>query len=154
MSSNSTLTKHSALNTVKKNLDVLKSKSRKIEKDIEHIVTVSTSKEKQAYEKALKRYTDKMNAVLAKDEIKDKLEEKYSCDEKIYDIFTKVKANYQIALSTIMNQPLTDEEKDSKIKRLQNKIQEALVNDEDRKIISIIRKQMKDLPYRNVKMLC
>ena len=95
-----------------------------------------------------------MNEVLAKEEIKDKLEEKYDCEEKIYNIFDKVKQTYTKAVKTIMNQPMSKEEKEHKIRKLQKKIQDALVNDEDRKILSIIKEQMRNLPYNNVKLLC
>ena len=120
MSSTNTLVKHGSLKIVKKKLDTLKTKSRRIDKEINNILTKSTAIEKLAYEKALKKYTDKMNAVLDKEVIKNKLEEKYTCDEKMYDIFTQVKNNYEIAVATIMKQPLTNDEKDSKIQRLQH----------------------------------
>uniref|UniRef100_A0A6C0B3J0 Uncharacterized protein n=1 Tax=viral metagenome TaxID=1070528 RepID=A0A6C0B3J0_9ZZZZ len=143
-----------SLHKVKKNLDHLKYKSRKLGEHINNIVINETVEEKKAYEKALRRYTDKMNAVLAKDEIKDKLEEKYKCEEEIYTIFDKVKKTYTKAVKTIMNQPLSKKEKEVKINKLQNKIQNALINDEDKKILSIIKEQMSNLPYNNIRMLC
>ena len=144
----------SSLQNVKNKLDNLKHKSRRLGKEINSIVENGTDQEKKAYEKALQRYTDKMNTVLATDDVKDKLEEKYKCEEKIYTIFDKVKKTYLKAVKTIMDQPLNEKEKEAKIARLQSKIQNALVNNEDKKIMSIIREQMSNLPYNNIRLLC
>tara|TARA_B110000211_G_scaffold220805_1_gene267783 strand:+ start:518 stop:985 length:468 start_codon:yes stop_codon:yes gene_type:complete len=146
--------KVNSLQKVKKNLDYLKHKSRELGEDITNIVADGTLEEKKAYEKALLRYTDKMNEVLAKEEVKDKLDEKYKCEEKIYTIFDRVKKTYIKAVKTIMKQPLSNQEKEEKIAKLQTKIKDALVNDEDKKILNIIRKQMADLPYTNRSLLC
>lgn len=144
----------SSLQNVKNKLDNLKHKSRRLGKEINSIVENGTDKEKKAYEKALQRYMDKMNTVLATDDVKDKLEEKYKCEEKIYTIFDKVKKTYLKAVKTIMDQPLNEKEKEAKIAKLQSKIQNALVNNEDKKIMSIIREQMSNLPYNNIRLLC
>ena len=95
-----------------------------------------------------------MNEVLAKEDIKDKLEKKYKCEEKIYTIFDKVKKTYIQAVKTIMNQPLNEKDKDEKIRKLQSKIKNALINDEDKKIMAIIKEQMSNLPYNNIRLLC
>ena len=142
------------LSTIKKNLDILKHESRKLGKQIETIIKEETHEEKKAYERALKKYTDKMNQVLQQGEIKTKLEAKYKCENKIYTIFERVQKTYKKAVKTIMSQPITKEEKHEKIIKLQNKIQAALINDDDKKILAIISGQLRNLPYKNIKLLC
>ena len=154
MSRELTIKTANSLSTVKKNLDHLKRKSRKIGEEINNIVAEETLEEKKIYEKALRRYTDKMNEVLQKKDIRDKLEEKYDCEDKIYTIFEKDQKTYLQAVKTIMNQPMSDQEKEAKIAKLQNKIKKALINDEDKKILSIIKEQVRTLPYNNVRLLC
>ena len=154
MSNETRLSKGRGLGLIKQNLDNLKKQSRHIESEINDIIASETIHEKNAYEKALKKYNDRMNEVLKRDDVQNKIKNKYACEEKMYSIFDKVKDNYNNAVKMIMKQPISKEEKEEKIIKLQQKIQEALVNDEDRKIMTIINEQMKNLPYNNIRLLC
>jgi len=154
MSNETRLSKRQGLRLIKQNLDNLKKQSRHIESEVNDIIHSETIQEKDAYEKALKKYNDKMNEVLKRDDVQNKIKKKYECEEKMYSIFDKVKENYHKAVKMIMKQPISKEEKDKKIIKLQKKIQEALINDEDRKIMAIIKEQMKNLPYNNMRLLC
>ena len=87
MSNETRLTKKRGLGLVKQNLDNLKSQSRNIGNEINEILENETLREKQLLEAAIKKYNNKMNEVLNRDDIQNKIKKRYECEEKIYSIF-------------------------------------------------------------------
>lgn len=138
---------------IKKELDNLKIQNKEICMEINNILLEETKEEKKDFEEALERYNTKMQAVFERDDVKEKLDDKYKCEDKIYNIVEQVQRTYKKAVKSIMDQPVSMKEKEQKIIKLQAKIQNALINDEEKKLLTILRNQIQAVPYKSRKLL-
>lgn len=138
---------------VKQELNKLKIQNKEICMEINEILKNETREEKKQYQQALEKYNAKMRSVFEREDVKEKLECKYKCEDKIYNIVDQVQRTYKKAVKTIMDQPLTSNEKEKKIIMLQTKIQDALVNSEEKKLLLLIKSQIDSLPYKSRKLL-
>ena len=92
---------------IKRELDNLKIQNKEICTEINDILVEETREEKREFEQALERYNIKMQDVFNRDDIKDKLEDKYKCEDKIYNIVDQVQRTYKKAVQSIMDQPIS-----------------------------------------------
>ena len=138
---------------IKRELDNLKVQNKEICMEINDILVEETKEEKKDFEEALERYNTKMQAVFERDDVKEKLDDKYKCEDKIYNIVEQVQRTYKKAVKSIMDQPVSMKEKEQKIIKLQAKIQNALINDEEKKLLTILRNQIQAVPYKSRKLL-
>ena len=138
---------------IKRELDNLKIQNKEICIEINDILVEETKQEKKEYELALERYNIKMRDVFNRVDIKEKLEDKYKCEDKIYNIVDQVQRTYKKAVKSIMDQPISVGNKEKKIIKLQEKIKDALINDEEKKLLTLLRHQIQSLPYKSRKLL-
>jgi len=138
---------------IKRELDNLKIQNKEICMEINDILVEETKEEKKDFEEALEKYNTKMKAVFDRADIREKLEDKYKCEDKIYGIVDQVQRTYKKAVKSIMDQPISMKDKEKKIIKLQEKIQTALINDEERKLLTILRNQIHSVPYKSRRLL-
>ena len=138
---------------IKRELDNLKFQNKEICMEINDILVEETKEEKREFEEALKRYNIKTQDVFNRDDIKEKLENKYKCEDKIYNIVDQVQRTYKKAVKSIMDQPISVSDKEQKIIKLQGKIQNALINDEEKKLLTLLRNQINSGPYKSRRLL-
>jgi len=138
---------------IKRELDNLKSQNKDICTEINDILIEETKEEKKAFEEALEKYNMKTQDVFNRPDIKEKLETKYKCEDKIYNIVDQVQRTYRKAVKSIMDQPISVSDKEQKIIKLQGKIQDALINDEEKKLLTLLRNQINSGPYKSRRLL-
>jgi len=139
---------------IKNTMNNLRSKNKKINKELDNIISDGTKEEKKILEKAIENYNQKVKAVLNSEHVKNKMNEKYDCEDKIIDLVTKVKNAFRKAVRQINIQPISDEEKNKKIIQLGKAIEDAILSDDEKKIMNAIKNQLKTLPFQRIKMLC
>ena len=69
-------------------MKTLRKKNDEIANEVDNIITDETKAERHNLEKAVEIYNKKVQSVMASQKMKDKLEEKYECDDKITELMT------------------------------------------------------------------
>lgn len=144
--------KKTAIDGIKKSMQSLKTKNKRLNKEINTIIENQTSSEKKNLENALKQYNQKMDRVLNSSQVKSKMNEKYDCEDQIMDLMTKVKSSYRKAIRAIKNQPISDEEKRKRIINLGDALEDAVLSNDEKKIMKAIKDQVKNLPYQMLRI--
>ena len=75
-----------------------------------------------------------------------------NCINNITNLTLKIQIAFQKAIKEINRQPISDDEKKNKIKNLSNAIEEAIFDNEEKKILSIIKNQLKNLPIQQLRI--
>ena len=144
--------KRDAILKIKKNMSSLKNKNINLEKEINDLIETGTKNEKNALEEAVANYNNAMRNILKSEKVKNKLNEKYECEDKITDLMTTVQRALRKAIREINSQDISDEEKKEKIIALQDAIEDAILSDNEKNILKAIKKQMRDLPFQTIKI--
>ena len=66
----------------------------------------------------------------------------------------KVKNSFRKAVREIKKQPISNEEKETRIKQLAEALEDAVLSNNEKELMKIIKSQMGKLPYQSVKMVC
>ena len=132
----------------------LRQKNKTLGEEVDKIIKKETFEEKVQLERAMERYNNKMNKVLKSKEVADRLDKQEDCQEKMLDLVSKVRSSYRKAIREIMRQPISKEEKNTKINVLREAIEDAILSADERKIMKAIQQQMSSLPFQNVRLLC
>lgn len=148
------LIKKDTILKIKNTMNNLRTKNKMINKELDNIISDGTKEEKKFLEKAIENYNTKVKKVLNSDKVKSKINEKYECEDKIIDLVSKVKNAFRKAVRQINIQPISDEEKNKKIVDLGKAIEDAILTDDEKKIMNAIKNQLKTLPFQRIKMLC
>tara|TARA_B100000524_G_scaffold327070_1_gene210949 strand:+ start:2258 stop:2722 length:465 start_codon:yes stop_codon:yes gene_type:complete len=130
----------------------LKIANKKINNDLNQIVEKSTEKEKKAIEDAYKMYNKKIESVLNHPKVKKKIEEKWESDNNISNLTIKIQDAYKKAIQEINRQCTDDEEKANRIKQLTDSIENAILDEDEKKMMRLIKEQMRLLPYQQVRI--
>ena len=141
------LIKKDTILKIKNTMNNLRTKNKMINKEFDNIISDGTKEEKKILEKAIENYNTKVKKVLNSDKVKSKINEKYECEDKIIDLVTKVKNAFRKAVRQINIQPISDEEKNKKIVDLGKAIEDAILTDDEKKIMNAIQNQLKTLPF-------
>ena len=152
--SNNQIIKRDTILKIKNTMKNLRTKNKELNKELDNIISDGTKEEKKILEKAIENYNKKVRTVLNSDKVKTKMNEKYDNEDKIIDLVTKVKNAFRKAVRQINIQPLSDEEKNKKIIELGKAIEDAILSDDEKKIMSAIKNQLNTLPFQRIKMLC
>ena len=131
--------KKDTLLKIKNNMSNLKNNNIKLEKEINNIISESTKNEKENLDKAFIKYQNAMKTALNNTEVKNKLDEKYKCEEKIEDLMNNIQKALRKAIREINNLEITDEEKKDKIIALQNSIEDAIMSDDEKLLIKTLK---------------
>ena len=86
-------------------------------------------------------------------EFKNKLEKRQEYSDRIEDILDKVKVAYRKAIRMIKDQADNETDMINKINHLDNQVQDALLTEDEKAVLNVIRNQVDRLPYRNIRML-
>lgn len=143
-----------AILKIKKNMEYLRTQKKTISREIKKSVEESTFQEKADLERAMERYYNKLNKVLASKTIQDKILKGEECEDKMHDLMYKVKVSYRKAIREILKQPVSKEEKEKKITQLKDVIEDAILTSDEKKLLQTIKSQIKNLPYQNYKLIC
>ena len=81
------------------------------------------------------------------------LEKRQEYGDRIEDILDKVKVAYRKAIRMIKDQAENEEDMINKINNLDNQVQDALLTEDEKAVLNVIRTQVDRLPYRNIRML-
>ena len=157
MSGNGTETeiiKKDSILKIKKTMEHYREKNETLSKEVNSIVEESTKHEKENLENAVKKYNEKINKVLDSKRVKDKLDKKQEYEDNIYELMDKVKNSFRKAVREIKKQPISDEEKETRIKQLAEALEDAVLSNNEKELMNIIKSQMGNLPYQSVKMVC
>ena len=131
-------------------------KYKKIEKSIKNelieIIDKSTENERRRMDEANKAYNNKLNKIFNDPKVKKKMELHSNCINNITNLTLKIQIAFQKAIKEINRQPISDDEKKNKIKNLSNAIEEAIFDNEEKKILSIIKNQLKNLPIQQLRI--
>ena len=152
--SESQIIKKDSILKIQKTMEHLRTKNETLNKEMNSILEQSTKTEKENLENAIKKYNEKVEKVLQTDEIKDRLEKKQDCEEKMYNLVDKVKNSFRKAVKEIRNQPISNKEKNDRIKQLSESIENALLSNRERDLMKIIKSQLGSLPYQSIKFIC
>ena len=157
MSGNGTETeiiKKDSILKIKKTMEHYREKNETLSKEVNSIVEESTKHEKENLENAVKKYNEKINKVLDSKRVKDKLDKKQEYEDNIYELMDKVKNSFRKAVREIKKQPISNQEKETKIKQLAEALEDAVLSNNEKELMKIIKSQMGNLPYQSVKMVC
>jgi len=125
-----------------------------LNKDIDDMVEKNIREEKLMVEKAIKNYNIKMEKVLKDSKVKEKLDKKYNCEVKIRNLMNNIQTSLREAIKVI-NSDLTidDKEKKKKIESLQQRIEDAILSDEEKNIKALLEKFIGDnINFKMVKI--
>ena len=125
-----------------------------LNKDIDDMVEKNIREEKLMVEKAIKNYNIKMEKVLKDSKVKEKLDKKYNCEIKIINLMNNIQTSLREAIKVI-NSDLTidDKEKKKKIESLQQRIEDAILSDEEKNIKALLEKFIGDnINFKMVKI--
>lgn len=139
---------------IKKTMEDLRGKNQQISKEVGVIMEKSTIKEKEELETAVKKYNEKVNKVLESKQIKEKLEKRQGYEDRIYELMDRVKTSFRKAVREINKQPMNNKEKQERIKQLAESLEDAVLSNNERELMKIIKSQLGNLPYQSVKLLC
>jgi hypothetical protein len=139
---------------IKKTMEDLRGKNQQISKEVSVIMEESTRKEKEELETAVKKYNEKVNKVLESKQIKEKLEKRQGYEDRIYELMDRVKTSFRKAVKEINKQPISNKEKQERIKQLAESLEDAVLSNNERELMKIIKSQLGNLPYQSVKLLC
>lgn len=134
-----TIIKKDTLLKIKNNMSNLKNNNIKLEKEINNIISESTKNEKDDLEKAFVKYQNAMDTALKSKEVKNKLDEKYKCEEKIEDLMNNVQKALRKAIREINNLEISNEEKKDKIIALQTSIEDAIMSDDEKLLMKRLK---------------
>lgn len=134
--------KKDTLLKIKNNMSNLKNNNIKLEKEINNIISESTKNEKENLDKAFIKYQNAMKTALNNTEVKNKLDEKYKCEEKIENLMNNIQKALKKAIKEINNLEITDLEKKDKILALQNSIEDAIMSDDEKLLMKTLKKYM------------
>ena len=124
----------------------LKAKNKKITTELNTIVEKSTEKEKKALEEASKAYNKKLEKVLNHPSVKQKMEERWNCVDDISDLTMRIQSAFKKAVREINRQAIDDKDKADRIKKLGDTIENVILDDDEKKIMKLIKDQMRTLP--------
>ena len=147
------IVKNNSLNQAGEIIKKLKSKHLELSKELNTIVENETTIEKKQLEDAIERYNNKIKVVTNTPEFKNKLEKRQEYSDRIEDILDKVKVAYRKAIRMIKDQADNETDMINKINHLDNQVQDALLTEDEKAVLNVIRNQVDRLPYRNIRML-
>lgn len=131
--------KKDTLLKIKNNMSNLKNNNIKLEKEINNIISERTKNEKDNLDKAFIKYQNAMNTALNITEVKNKLDEKYKCEEKIDNLMNNIQKALKKAIKEINNLEITALEKKDKILALQNSIEDAIMSDDEKLLMKTLK---------------
>lgn len=152
--SDGSIIKRDSIIKIKTAMTKLKTERNEILKDVDNIIINSTKNEKKALEEAYKNYTDKLNNVLKSKEVRDKISKQHDCDDKIEDLMIRVQSSFRKAIRKINEQPISDNEKKSRIKELGAALEDAILSEDEKEIMKVIKSQLSTLPFKSMKLVC
>ena len=125
-----------------------------LNKDIDDMVEKNIREEKLMVEKAIKNYNIKMEKVLKDSKVKEKLDKKYNCEVKIRNLMNNIQTSLREAIKVINYDLKIDEkEKKKKIESLQQRIEDAILSDEEKNIKALLEKFIGDnINFKMVKI--
>ena len=147
------IVKNNSLTQAGEIIKKLKFKHIELSKELNTIVENETTIEKKQLEDAIERYNNKIKVVTNTPEFKNKLEKRQEYGDRIEDILDKVKVAYRKAIRMIKDQAENEEDMINKINNLDNQVQDALLTEDEKAVLNVIRTQVDRLPYRNIRML-
>lgn len=131
--------KQSTLNEINKKMNGFKKENSELGVEIDSIIKENTKNELNNVEKAIEQYNRRMDKVLKSDAIKEKLDKKYQCEEKITDLMNNVQKALRKAIREINNQDINDTEKREKIMVLHNAVEDAILSDNEKNILKVLK---------------
>ena len=108
--------KQSTLNEINKKMNGFKKENSELGAEIDNIIKENTKNELDNVEKAIEQYNRRMDKVLKSDAVKEKLDKKYNCEEKIRDLMNNVQKALRKAIREIDNQDIVMVKKKKKKK--------------------------------------
>ena len=125
-----------------------------LNKDIDDMVEKNIREEKLMVEKAIKNYNIKMEKVLKDSKVKEKLDKKYNCEVKIRNLMNNIQTSLREDIKVInSNLKIDDKKKKKKIESLQQRIEDAILSDEEKNIKALLEKFIGDnINFKMVKI--
>lgn len=131
--------KQSTLNEINKKMNGFKKENSELGAEIDNIIKENTKNELDNVEKAIEQYNRRIDKVLKSDDVKEKLDKKYNCEEKIRDLMNNVQKALRKAIREIDNQDIDDGEKKEKIMALYNAVEDAILTDNEKNILKVLK---------------
>ena len=133
--------KQSTLNEINKKMNGFKKENSELGAEIDNIIKENTKNELDNVEKAIEQYNRRMDKVLKSDAVKEKLDKKYNCEEKIRDLMNNVQKALRKAIREIDNQDIVmvKKKEKEKIMTLYNAVEDAILTDNEKNILKFLK---------------
>jgi len=132
----------SALQKAGMNIQKIKKVHKDIADDVIKTVESATHQERDAVKNAIQNLRNKEKQVMESSEVKQKVERMGTIGDQLENQMSQIKIAYNRAIQELKKVCSTQEEFYQKLKDLDNKMEEALLNDEERKMMNAIKGQL------------
>lgn len=132
----------SALQKAGLNVQKIKKIHKDLADDVIKTVENATQQERDAVKNAIENLRTKEKQVMESSEVKQKVEKMETIGDQLDNQMSQIKIAYNRAIRELKKVCSTQEEFYKKLKDLDNKMEEALLNDEERKMMNAIKGQI------------
>jgi len=132
----------SALQKAGMNIQKIKKVHKDIADDVIKTIESATHQERDAVKNAIQNLRNKEKQVMESSEVKQKVERMETIGDQLENQMSQIKIAYNRAIQELKKICSTQEEFYQKLKDLDDKMEEALLNDEERKMMKAIKGQL------------
>lgn len=141
--SNSRVVAHpSALQKAGMNVQRIKQIHKNLADDVIKTVESATQQERDALKKAVENLRNKEKQVMESSAVKQKVEKMETIGDQLENQMSQIKIAYNRAVRELKKTCTTQDEFFKKLKELDEKMEEALLNDEEKKMMRAIKSQL------------
>ena len=140
---NTTVIAHpNALQKAGLNVQKIKKIHKDLADDVIKTVKNATQQERDAVKNAIENLRNKEKQIMESTEVKQKVEKMETIGDQLENQMSQIKIAYNKAINELKKRCSTQEEFYQKLKDLDEKMEEALLNDEERKMMKAIKGQL------------